>query len=360
MGKSNKNKNKKRRRKQATATTKPTSCSNFFSDAGPGCYIARRSDDTTTHADDDDWVLEWEDVSRDDFEDGEEVPELAIDPEAKTLSVCNTRNETLVAYITVFGTPVTGRNGQPLPLGTSTDNQGFTRECVTLIVLCPPLVFCHLCHLVVPDHVDIFKHVTIESDVQEWNRHPQPSDEHVMPLAFPLQANNDNDSFLCTQGEGGQLTHFFSGNLHAIDFRCPVGTPTLAVADGTVVESKDTNTLTGIAVSNLFEWNTIMLQLDTSSSTTPHDPLFVEYVHIQKAFVQQGDKVTRGQVIGETGSVGFSPEPHLHFAAYRSQEASAPTVRVRFQSSNDDTRLFLPEAGRYYNAHGEQPPKELK
>jgi hypothetical protein len=353
MGKSNKNKNKKRRRKQSYLLVATSDKTNFFSDAGPGCYIARRSNDLKN--DNDDWVLEWEDVSRDDFEDNEEVPELAIDPQAKTLSVCNTRNETLVAYITVFDTPVTGRNGRPMPLGTSTNNQGITRKCVTLIVLCPPLVFCHLCHLVVPDCVDIFKHVTIESDVQEWNRHPQPSDEHFMPLAFPLQTN---DSFLCTQGEGGQLTHFFSGNLHAIDFRCPVGTSILAVADGTVVESKDTNTLTGIAVSNLFEWNTIMLQLDTTTCTPTHadDPLFVEYVHIQNSFVHQGDKVTKGQVIGETGSVGFSPEPHLHFAAYRSQEASAPTVRVRFQSSNDSKQLFLPEAGKHYNAQGEQPP----
>jgi murein DD-endopeptidase MepM/ murein hydrolase activator NlpD len=86
---------------------------------------------------------------------------------------------------------------------------------------------------------------------------------------------------------------------------------------------------------------------------TIDDPLFVEYVHIQKSLVRPGEKVSKGQVIGWSGSVGFSPEPHLHFCAYRSSEATAPTVRVYFESSKSEK--FLPEAGKWYtsNAEGE-------
>jgi hypothetical protein len=86
--------------------------------------------------------------------------------------------------------------------------------------------------------------------------------------------------------------------------------------------------------------------------------------------------------------VGFSPEPHLHFAAYRSSDPTAPTVRVYFEQtavetshrkdgtascekceSQDQpfpnlqagtpsipttcTSYFLPKAGRWYNHTGE-------
>jgi Peptidase family M23 len=354
MGKKSNNNKKKGKKKKATTTTDVHKAdhpfpSNFVSDAGPGCYIARRDLGT-------DWILEWEDVDPDDFEEGE-VPELAMDPEEQTLSVCNTRDQPIIAYITVYETKVRDRYGNLLPMGSTTNNEGVTRACVTFIVLCEPHVFAHLGRLDVPEGTDLFQEIDLESDVQEWNRHPSPGDEHNYRLGFPLQGG----PFLCTQGVGGQLTHFFSGNLHAIDFRCPVGTPILAVADGIVVEAKDNNTLTGIAVSNLFEWNTIMLEVDTGSNTSSkednktssHGPLFVEYVHIQKSLVKEGDRVTKGQVIGESGSVGFSPEPHLHFAAYLSKEPTAPTAKVQFQSSANGA-MFLPQAGQYYDAKGLQ------
>jgi murein DD-endopeptidase MepM/ murein hydrolase activator NlpD len=188
------------------------------------------------------------------------------------------------------------------------------------------------------------------------------------------------------------LTHFFSGNYHAIDFRCDIGTPLVAVADGIVVQVKTDSTVTGIAVSNLFQWNSILLQITPSPTNcipqeqwkqcfeqeTPVDdcefadgPLFVEYVHIQSSCVQPGDRVVAGQQIGESGSIGFSPEPHLHLAAYRSAEDGAPTCRVFFHAKDDrflssstkaalseevaiksTPKLFLPLAGRRYNSLG--------
>lgn len=345
----NKNKNKKKQRKNSKSgnhntilsSLTPSSASNFVSEAGPGCYIARRDLVPSLP----EWMLEWEDVDIDEFI-GQEVPELAMDPDEKTLSVCNTQDESIVAYITVYETKLRGRKGQLIPFGSTTNNEGNTRECVTFIVLCPPRVFAHLCYMDVPDETDIFHDVDIESDVQTWSRHPNPSETHNLPILFPLAGG----PFLCTQGVGGQLTHFFSGNLHAIDFRCPVGTPLLAAGDGVVVEAKDENTLTGIAVSNLFEWNAILLKLDVNEN---EEPLFVEYVHIQKSSVKQGDRVAKRQVIGESGSVGFSPEPHLHFAAYKSNADTAPTIQVRFQTALSDGETFLPKAGLYYSASGE-------
>jgi hypothetical protein len=365
-----------------TTALQRDSYTNFLLEAGPGSYIARR--DTKNPPS---WLIEWEDVDPEEFRVGDSdakdeedqlVPDIAVDTKEHTLSVCNIDDCHKVAIVTIYETSMIGADGIQLSTGSTTDNQGNTSSCITFIVLVPPRVFVHLCYLdVPPDFEDVTK-LRIESDVSPWRRHLNPSDEHPFRIGFPLGKKpqcGDTDitidssnlpSFLCTQGENGELTHFFSGNFHAIDFQCPVGTELLAVADGVVVDVKDNNTLTGISVSNLFEWNSILLQICTCQdmrvdhvAAHPDGPLFVEYVHLEKSLVKKGDSVKKHQVIGYSGSVGFSPEPHLHFSAFRSSEPTAPTVRVLFDGndkvSNDPTTIgptFLPVAGQRYNARG--------
>jgi len=399
-----KNQKRKQRKNTATAAAAATTTEtieqkpyNFLSEAGQGCYIARRGDKSP------DWMIDWEDVDPKDFavcdcdcEDTENnavVPDIAIDPDYHTLSICNIDNYTKVAYVTVFETTILGGHGKQLIPGLTTPNKGNNDgdsdndsesiSCTTFIVLCPPHVFTHLCYLNLPningDDEGEISNIRIESDVSKWKKHPKPDDEHPYRIGFPLNSCDDsNSSFLCTQGEGGELTHFFSGSLHAIDFRCPVGTELLAVADGIIIQAKDDNTLTGIAVTNLFTWNSILLQIHEGDKKDSIDqnniggdgPLFVEYVHISKSLVKAGDLVQKGQVIGYSGNVGFSPEPHLHFSAFRSDGDEAPTVRVLFEIStnnvvnidNEDsieeinefsTRdTFLPRAGEWYDASG--------
>lgn len=336
-----------RHRKEATSTISGDNEDhsyewNFVKEAGPGCHIARPNCPAST------WVLEWESVDAQDYE-GIDVPDIAVDPEEQELILCNVRKqESIVAYITVFDRVLRGCDGGILEAGSSTSDNGETKSCTTLIVLCPPLTFCHLCAIEFPPGTEL-EELPLTSDVQVWNRHPSPNDAHPRAVGFPLQGG----PFLCTQGEGGQLTHFFSGNLHAIDFQCPVGTPLLAVGNGVVVEANDNHRLTGVAVSNLYEWNAILIQLDDvgdDNDGQTKQPLFVEYVHIATSNVKKGDPVLQGQVIGTSGSVGFSPEPHLHFAAYRSAEPTAPTVRVQFRGKFS---VFLPKAGRHYDATGQ-------
>ena len=364
--KRNRKKNKKKRK-----AVKPVSLyAEFVEEAGPGCFIARRNSGISK-LESPDWMIGWEDVDPEDYGLGDiddntdcEVPDIALDPEEFTLSICNLHNFTKVVYVTVFETRVISKNGVELKQGSTTNNNGETVPCVTFIVLCPPRVFAHLCYLDVSSEEDLSE-VRVENDVSRWNQHPNPSDEHPYRIGFPLKRSDPDTgnscAFLCTQGEGGELTHFFSGNLHAIDFRCPIGTELLAVADGIIVEAKDENTLTGISVTNLFKWNSILLEVQNADGNCDAErcnpggggPLFVEYVHITKSTVQAGDRVKRGQVIGYSGSVGFSPEPHLHFSAFRSSTTEAPTVRVLFDSGDsDESTPFLPRAGDWYDANG--------
>ena len=360
--------NRKKSKKKRKPVKAISRYSEFVEEAGPGCFIARRNSGSSK-AESPDWMIGWEDVDPEDFgledidDDAEcEVPDVALDPDERTLSICNVHNYTKVAYVTVFETRLVGANGIELTQGSTTNNAGKIVPCVTFIVLCPPRVFAHLCYLDVAREEDL-SDLRIENDVSRWNEHPNPSDEHPCRIGFPLNCSDPSKgvSFLCTQSEGGELTHFFSGNLHAIDFRCPVGTELLAVSDGRIVEAKDENTLTGIAVTNLFKWNSILLEVQNSEGDCDADrcnpggggPLFVEYVHIAKSTVKAGDLVKRGQVIGYSGSVGFSPEPHLHFSAFRSSDAEAPTVRVLFEDRDGgEPSTFLPRAGERYDTNG--------
>ena len=334
---------------------------NFVNAAGPGCHIAhpppslspgwskeQKKKKKKKNGNDDDndddtyssssWVLEWETVDPNDYSndesDNEEsddnehasdeetnnhhhnnnndndnhsnhrVPDLALDPTTRTLTLCNLRNVFVVAYITIYDSLLRGRNRHILTPGcttlttttattTTTDEteqdddqmnrnspskrRNGTRVCTTLIVRCPPCTFAHLCTIerAAVDHHNhhdnndndddddddwwMQQSFNIDSDVQEWKQHENPRDTHPQTLRFPLWCGGDDGagstgsagtgnaggshdhhtmtmttdqttdcttstattttavaaeqspyptSFLCTQGEGGALTHF--------------------------------------------------------------------------------------------------------------------------------------------------------
>ena len=374
--------------------------SNFVSTAGPGCYIAHlppaisTDDEAVAATTSNDWLLGIEPFHPADFDADAlgDIPEIALDPDEHTVSVTNATESRRVCYVTVYDVPVLGRGGRVLSSGVSIDNDGKERGCITFIVLCPPTTFVHLGHLRL-DKGQTLAEVELDSDVRDYEEHPDPDDTHTKQIGFPLlcrdstgddAADNTSAGYLCTQGEGGHLTHYMTGNHHAVDFRCPEGTPCVAVCDGTVVECQDDNTITGVAVGNLFRWNSISIRADDDNDggdvegegylaetgdgagtanvnrNTRGGPLYLEYVHIQSGSicVKPGERVTRGQVICRSGGVGFSPEPHLHFSAFRSDDPTAPTVRVWFEARGDacgenEGALFLPIAGSFYNECGE-------
>ena len=81
---------------------------------------------------------------------------------------------------------------------------------------------------------------------------------------------------------------------HGVDFRAAPGTPVLASNSGTVV----------LAHELLFEGNCVILDHGQG--------LFTIYMHFSKFAVHEGDKVERGQKLGESGATGRVTGPHLH------------------------------------------------
>ena len=75
------------------------------------------------------------------------------------------------------------------------------------------------------------------------------------------------------------------------------------------------------------------------------------------ALVSVGTRVRGGDPICLSGSVGFSPEPHLHLEAHPASAPMGPSLPLSFPSAGGED--FTPEAGRWYAAEGEVPSPEV-
>ncbi|MEV0891237.1 peptidoglycan DD-metalloendopeptidase family protein [Promicromonospora sp. NPDC050262] len=92
--------------------------------------------------------------------------------------------------------------------------------------------------------------------------------------------------------------------LHAgTDFRAYCGTPILAAADGTVLYAR---TLAGLG-------NQVLIDHGYTSSGTS---VMTSSNHLTSFAVSSGQRVSRGQLIGYSGTTGTSTACHLHFELY--------------------------------------------
>jgi hypothetical protein len=92
-----------------------------------------------------------------------------------------------------------------------------------------------------------------------------------------------------------------------VDFSAPIGTDIYATGDGTVIMAERAKTGYGnqIIIDHGFGYKTM-------------------YAHLQSFKVRQGERVTRGQVIGTVGSTGKSTSPHLHYEVWKSNKPINP------------------------------------
>jgi len=136
--------------------------------------------------------------------------------------------------------------GESVVVGGGESNGGAGGElvaCVTFVVLVPPLTAIYMARTLIADSVE-FSLAQLSFPLRP---HPDPDGARQATTPrlaqFPLRGNGP---FLCTQGFGGRLTHFFPESYHAVDFRCDEGTEVLAVADGVVIEVEQACHYTGI------------------------------------------------------------------------------------------------------------------
>ncbi|WP_337993782.1 M23 family metallopeptidase [Actinomycetospora straminea] len=100
----------------------------------------------------------------------------------------------------------------------------------------------------------------------------------------------------------GRFTSGFGarwGSSHrGIDIAGPIGTPIVSVADGTVVESGP--------ASGFGMW--VKVELDDGTINV--------YGHVNRSYVEEGQRVRAGEEIAEIGNRGRSTGPHLHFEVW--------------------------------------------
>ncbi|HNX24369.1 MAG TPA: peptidoglycan DD-metalloendopeptidase family protein [Spirochaetota bacterium] len=97
-----------------------------------------------------------------------------------------------------------------------------------------------------------------------------------------------------------------------IDISAPAGTPVYAAESGTVADAGYKKSGYG---------NLIVIKHGSDMATY--------YGHLSKIIVSSGDKVKKGEMIGNVGSTGKSTGPHLHFEIRKGNQALDPEDFVR-------------------------------
>jgi hypothetical protein len=131
----------------------------------------------------------------------------------------------------------------------------------------------------------------------------------------------------------------------AYDFGLPEGTPVLAARDGVIYRVRD-----GFSKGS----NDPRLASRANEVVVFHsDSTFASYAHLRPELpVRMGQKVRTGQLLGYSGSTGFSYGPHLHFEVWtRSRDGGRSTHPVRFRNGNriveaTGDMLFEPQRSR--------------
>ncbi|TSA45480.1 hypothetical protein D4R51_01765 [bacterium] len=103
--------------------------------------------------------------------------------------------------------------------------------------------------------------------------------------------------------ERAYRTKFHTG----VDFNASIGTPILAVADGTI--SRTDNNDRGISRWNRYQYGRYILIAHTNNLSSL-------YAHLSRAIVKTGDIVKKGDLIGYSGNSGYTFGSHLHFGVY--------------------------------------------
>ena len=128
----------------------------------------------------------------------------------------------------------------------------------------------------------------------------------------------------------------------ALDFKVKKKTKICAARDGVVIAARGDSDKGGLKPGNMSDGNHISIK--------HYDGSVAHYWHLIKdgVFVNVGDTVTKGQVIGLTGNTGYSPFPHFHFEVIGYEGTGAyKQLPTRFYTTKGTIYL---RHGKFYKA----------
>lgn len=105
----------------------------------------------------------------------------------------------------------------------------------------------------------------------------------------------------------------------SLDFKMKPGNKICAARDGVVINTREDSDQGGLNDAYLNEGNHIIIRHNDGSSAM--------YWHLKKdgVVVNEGDSVTKGQLIGYSGNTGYTAFPHLHFQVQDKNGRDIPT-----------------------------------
>lgn len=170
----------------------------------------------------------------------------------------------------------------------------------------------------------------------------------VIYFSLTTEVTNNLDSYIynlpfkegtrqkVVQGYGGMFSHKHKA---ALDFNMKEGTPIYAAREGIVYAFKDDSDEGGPFPSYQNKANYIIVKHGDGS--------YGCYWHLKKNGVAiKNGKVSKGQLIGYSGSTGFVLRAHLHFAVKRKLTYDKDSfVRTRFKTTRGI--LLLNKGGGY-------------
>lgn len=136
--------------------------------------------------------------------------------------------------------------------------------------------------------------------------------------------------------------HDTGSHLHndvwAWDFRMPTGTPIVAARDGLVRMARGDSTQGGCDSRFAAQANYVVVDHG--------DGLETQYLHFSTVSVRKGQRVRKGELLGFSGSTGWSCGPHLHFKVARATGSgwNNPSVPAHIEGFGD------PQKGTWINA----------
>lgn len=124
-------------------------------------------------------------------------------------------------------------------------------------------------------------------------------------FAWPVLLRSNGGLGTLTQ-HFGEVSGLYKGKPHnGMDIGAPVGTPVVAAQGGKVIAVDDND----LSKSRKYQYGKYVLIAHDNNFTTL-------YAHLSRQSVRVGDVVKLGDLIGYSGSTGYSTGPHLHFGLY--------------------------------------------